>query len=248
MAYLGTVGQKISKEVVLIGDYEFTSYFVSWNPTTAHIYTMKDDEGNILVWKTSSWMHCKTGTRTNHCGESEDVFVAIQKGDRIRVTGTIKELSVYRNEEQTVLQRVKVELLEHHLSKEEVLEQKKQEQLSTIKDGDLVWTMPYKQYKEHYSDCETLAGSYDDHAEEASQRRTFIPATIDVIIREGRLKNSGVRGEHFSGYQLTNQKGQTIVYRAVSDDNALKRAMKEFPDNSWKLTRVFDYRQESFAW
>ena len=46
--------------------------------------------------------------------------------------------------------------------------------------------MKYKAYKEHYSDCETVYDSYDKGNK-----------SIEVIIPEGRMKNSGVRGKKF---------------------------------------------------
>ena len=106
---------------------------------------------------------------------------------------------------------------------------KAQEQINSLKGEDLVWTMPYKQYKEHYSDCETVVGSYDNHEKENMHSRRYYPPTITVIIREGRLKNSGVRGEHYSGYRMENERGEWITYRAVKEENALKRVSKDFP-------------------
>lgn len=240
MAYIGTVGKRIESEVTLIGNYTYTSTYVAWNPVECHIYTMKDSEGNILVWKTSSWMHCKLGEKTNQWGDVEEIFKTVSKGDTIRIKASVKDHSTYKDQEQTVLQRLKVlEIVHHCLTKEEKQELKKKEQLASIQDGDFIWTMPYKQFKEHYSDCETVAGSYNSHSEEEVRCSHFIPATIDVIIRKGRLKNSGVRGQHFSEYQFTNQDGAVIAYKAVNEDNALKRVQKDFPDDTWELTQVF---------
>ena len=101
--------------------------------------------------------------------------------------------------------------------------------------------MPYKQYKEHYSDCETLAGTYKD--KDDMGRRIY--ATITVIIREGRLKNSGTRFQHYSGYQFTNENGKYITYRAVSEENAKKRCEKENPNHTWECTKIYNYRRMS---
>lgn len=105
-------------------------------------------------------------------------------------------------------------------------ERQKKEQAEGIGENDLVWEMPYRQYKSHYSDCETVIGSYNDHG-------GMSPASIKVIIRDGRLKNSGVRGQHFSGYEFfftADGKKARVCYRAVSEDNAVKRLYKEFPN------------------
>lgn len=95
---------------------------------------------------------------------------------------------------------------------------------------DFIWRMPYKQYKEHYSDCETVAGSFE--------RREFRPCTIEIIVREGRLKASGVRGEHYSGYRLENENGEQVVYRAVKEENAIRRAEKEFGGH-WEVYKIY---------
>ena len=85
--------------------------------------------------------------------------------------------------------------------------------------------MPYKQYKEHYSDCETVIDSFETHRDR--------PATIKVIIREGRLKASGVRGQHFYWFVFEITEGDEKFessYYAVSEKNAEKRCIKEFPE------------------
>lgn len=239
MAYVGTIGQKITADVTVIGIYQWMDYSFSYYGSTKFIYTMKDEDGNIFVWKTSSFMSVEVGKDRN----GDSVWHGVQKNDKIQITGTVKDHSIYKDEEQTVLQRVKYKFLEMAITWEEKKAAKQKDQLATLSGGDFVWEMPYKQYKEHYSDCETIYGSYDDHAEEARHTRKHIPATIEVIIREGRLKASGVRGEHFSGYQMENELGQKCTYRAVSEENALKRVQKDFPDHTWKCCHIFHYNR-----
>lgn len=76
--------------------------------------------------------------------------------------------------------------------------------------------MKYKAYKEHYSDCETVYDSYDKGNK-----------SIEVIIPEGRMKNSGVRGKKFYYYtfegveKLTGRHARTTI-KAVSVENARK--------------------------
>lgn len=77
--------------------------------------------------------------------------------------------------------------------------------------------MRYRDYKDHYADCKTVAGSYS-----ASNK------TIEVIVPEGRMKPSGVRGKSFMGYQLwckdeTTGKYYYSCYRATSKENAMKQ-------------------------
>lgn len=76
--------------------------------------------------------------------------------------------------------------------------------------------MKYSQYKKHYADCDTVPGSYDK-----------VLKTIEVIVPEGRMKPSGVRGQSFHGYEMfmSDEAGQVFraCYRAVSEENAMKQ-------------------------
>ena len=91
--------------------------------------------------------------------------------------------------------------------------------------------MPYRQYKQHYADCETVPGSYDK-----------IEKKITVIIPDGRMKPSGVRGERFHDYQLfwTNADGKSgyCIYRAVSKSNAMKRHISWCKENGWTPSEI----------
>lgn len=238
MSHIGVVGEKITIEVTLKKVYNWMDYSFSYYGQNRYIYTMEDSNGNILVWKTSSYMSVSGGKDKN----GDPIYTPVNKDDKISITGMVKAHSNYKGEDQTVLQRVKInEIINHKPSYEEKKKIIQTEQLESLNDGDFIWEMPYKQYKEHYADCEVLFGSFNDHVEEQKHTRVFIPSTIKVIIREGRLKNSGVRGEHFSGYQMENELGQKCTYRAVSEDNALKRVTKDFPDHTWKCCHIFHY-------
>ena len=86
--------------------------------------------------------------------------------------------------------------------------------------------MHYSQYKNHYADCATVPGSYDKTTH-----------TIEVLLPEGRVKPSGVRGKRFHGYQigLTDKDGKHgyCTYRAVSEENAMKRHIEWCNENGW---------------
>lgn len=222
--YIGTVGQKISTEVKLTNVYEYKDYKFSYYGATHFIYTMKDAEDNVLVWKTTSVMGIDRG----------EYFHPINKGDTISIKATVKEHSEYKGTKQTVLTRCKYALVEEAIippTKEELDAKKRKEQLASIKDGDFIWEMQYRQYKEHYSDCETVAGSFecDRHGNK----------TIKVIIRSGRLKNSGVRGERFSRFAFILEDGCGVVYKAVCYENAEKRIKKEYPNMKFKLDEIY---------
>jgi hypothetical protein len=91
--------------------------------------------------------------------------------------------------------------------------------------------MLYKQYKQHYSDCKAMPGTYD------SDNRT-----IDVDVPDGRAKPSGVRGQRFHGYQIEWDDGNKVVhssFRAVCQDNAFKQARREFGEHTYRVRRIF---------
>lgn len=230
-----TAKQKIDTSVTFVGARSYSRpSFSGYGYEVVTINTFRDAEGIELVWKTS------TGTiaieREDERGYCEREYP--NDGAKIQIKGTVKSIGEYKGQPQVELTRVKlVAIVEQAKTKEEIEAERRQKQIDELKDGDLVWEMPYRQYKEHYADCETLAGSY----REPRGTDRFEVATIAVIIRDGRLKNSGVRGEHYSGYEFTNEEGQKAVYRAVSEDNALRRAQKEHPTHTWKCTHVYNY-------
>ena len=80
--------------------------------------------------------------------------------------------------------------------------------------------MAYRNYKKHYSDCETVPGTYDKGTK-----------TIEVIVPDGRMKPSGVRGECFSTYELWYEfpDGRKCFtpYRATCRKNAEKQLRKD---------------------
>lgn len=85
---------------------------------------------------------------------------------------------------------------------------------------DTIYRMAYSQYKKHYSDCETVYGSYSKSSK-----------SIEVKVPAGRMKPSGVRGERFWTYRVktVDNSGNPIelVYRATCAQNALKQHIRE---------------------
>ena len=243
MGYIGTVGERIKVEVTLTGEYEYTTQYM-WQTQYHHIYTMTDEQGNVLVWKTTALMGYEVREKDPRDPSLvNDKWYGIHKGDIIKITATVKDHAEYKGQEQTEVQRLKVnERTFKAKTPAEIAEEKriekearKQEQMDSIKEGDFIWRMPYRQYKEHYSDCETVIDSYNcsNFGRDKS---------IEVIIREGRLKASGVRGKHYSGYCFQNEDGKKITYCAVSEENALRRVQKEFPEHEWECVKIYNYR------
>ena len=241
---------KLETTVTMKGIAKYTvPSFTGYGVQTKYVYTMESEDGTIYVWKTTTYFTIKV--RDDARGWEEDsngrkwAYWEINRGDIIRIKASIKGQSEYNGQPQTELTRVTAierifaaptweELAEERKKAQEEL---KRQQLESIKDGDILWHMPYKQFKERYSDCETLAGSYE--------KKDYTPAEITVIIRAGRLVPSGVRGMHFHGYEyfvIEDGKKYRACYRAVSEDNALRRVNKDYP-KATEITpgKIYDY-------
>ena len=222
MAYVGNIKERMNMVVTLVGEYSYMTTF-GYVEQEHFIYTMKDEQDNVIVWKTTSIIGKDTIDDKGYEG-----WVPVYKGDKIEIKATVKDHSEYKGTPQTIVNRVKVtDILEKAPTKEEREAAKQEEQLATLEGEDFIYTMPYRQYKEHYADCELLAGSWNE------QERT-----VGVIVREGRLKNSGVRGRQFADYLFKNGNRCRCIY-AVSEENAWKRIEKEFgSDEGWCLDRI----------
>lgn len=222
-----SIKKRVSVTVTLTNEYHYVDDTYSYYGTDKYIYTFKDEDDNMLVWKTSTVIGMD---------DDNDFYgwVPVRVGDEIKITATVKEFSEYKGEPQIVINRVKVNaIIKKALTKEEKEKIKKNEQIASLTADDFLWNMEYRRFKSHYSDCETLAGSFEKHDGE--------PATITVIIRKGRLKPSGSRGFHYSGYQLKDEDGMTVIYRAICEENAIKRADKEYPNHNWSCCQIFTY-------
>ena len=216
---------------------------------TVHIFKITGQDGTVYVWKTATGslgmeVEAPWETRDNVFYHDERKHVAIlwdgvDKGDTFTFTASVKGVSEYRGEEQTEIQRVKVVEIIDRPAKRAAEEKaaKKRAQLDSIGENDLVWTMPYRQFKAHYSDCETIIDSYKEYVQEYGHRYEYSPATIKVIIRDGRLKNSGVRGKHFDTYwiefTLNGDHTHCESFRAVCVENAIEQAKKRHPDGTY---------------
>lgn len=88
--HVGTVGQRLTFDVTVehVATFDRPSFSASWLSETVYIVTMRDTVGNALVVKSPS-------------------FYA-PKGEALKIKGTVKEHTAYREEAQTVLFRVAV--------------------------------------------------------------------------------------------------------------------------------------------
>ena len=224
---------RIEARVTLTGDYSFTRRAYSgYRDETVHIYKMTDADGKVYVWQTTGFLKKETIV-----DDDVDTYFP-RKGDVLGIKATVKGETEYKGEPQTEVNRVVVtEIISKYQEVVVEAKAKRQKQSVDLEAGDRIVEMPYRQYKQHYADCETIEGSYDDEF-----------GTIKVIVRAGRMKPSGTRGERFKGYELKNELGHTTTYRAVCEDNALKRANKEHPGHTWECIHIYDYRRVHRVW
>lgn len=82
--YVAAVGEKISVNVTLINKFQ---YITQWGESTLLI--MKDDAGNVIVWKKSGYSDLEIGSK----------FI---------ISGRVKELDEYNGVKQTKLTRCKI--------------------------------------------------------------------------------------------------------------------------------------------
>lgn len=230
-----------------ICSYEAASY-TGWSTETKYIYTMQGSDGTVYAWKhTTSILGYEEeveGGEYHYINKDgkKVIFHRINKDAVIVISATVKGEDEYNGQPQTIVNRVKLhkviangksfeeiqaEKEAEEKRKKEEKERKIQEQLDSLTDGDFIWKkMPYKQFKEHYNDCETVIDSFD---------RQNGKCYIDVIVRDGRLKNSGSRGRRYRYFWLRNNNGQKVAYKAISLENAIRRAQKEYPNTTWEL-------------
>ncbi len=93
--YVGNIGDRLKKVPVT---YVFGTTFNSFYGIVT-LLKFVDGNGNVLIWK------------TNSCPEVLDENgkdVVIDTGDKLYITGTIKEHNEYNDEKQTILTRCKL--------------------------------------------------------------------------------------------------------------------------------------------
>lgn len=89
--WVGEVGEKITRPAIMERHAWFEApSFRGYGTDVITVYTFRDEDGNALVWKTSS-------------GSLE-----FQEGKRVTIRGTVKDHTEYKEEKQTQLIRVKV--------------------------------------------------------------------------------------------------------------------------------------------
>lgn len=217
--YIGTPKEKIIVKATYIKKYSFSNSY-----GTTNIHKFVDEQGNTLVWKTSKFVEWV----------NENAHEFIPEGSFVEIKCTVKDHTEYNNEQQTSIIRCAFKLIKKAKTEQEKIEEKRKAQIADLKSGDQIVTMTYKNYKEHYSDCETVVGSFTEK---------YGKAEISVIVRSGRMVPSGVRGKHFYGFLLQNKiTGMKSCFRAVCEENAFKQAKRQgYNIAEWECVKVYDY-------
>lgn len=97
--WVGEAGERIEREVTYLGygSYERPS-FSGYGFDTVRIYRFADDDGNLLVWKTTAYLEREDG---------DGFAVPIEDGTRLMLRGTVKSHEEYHGVRQTALSRCK---------------------------------------------------------------------------------------------------------------------------------------------
>lgn len=162
------IGNKGIFELRLVNDYvyEAPSFDGYSGFNFAHMYIFEDETGQEFIWKTAnSRFVLEDKDRADFCGYNGLVLIK----------GTIKDITEYQGREQVVLTRCAVgSIIETGMTYAEYEQYKKEQQVKSVTNADKILTVTYAEYKEKYSDYETIINSF---------RRTPEGCFIDIIIR-----------------------------------------------------------------
>lgn len=184
------------------------------------LFIFVDNEGHKYTWKTSS-APCYT-----------DATPGPKEGDTLTCDASVKETTTYKGELQTVLTRCRNFSFVSNECEERAKQKHaaRQQQLDSVHEGDKIVEMPYRQFKAHYADCETVIDSFRYRVAAYDKEE----AVISVIIRKGRLKASGVRGEQYALFTFyNNATAEKKVLKAISETTARRR----LPEGEWELVK-----------
>lgn len=162
---------KITKELILLDEIVYyvdpCSYY---DDGCRRIYRFIDEDKNIYMWRTSNVIGIDYVN-----DKDEEAFQFVEVGDKIILSGTLKEENEYNGVPQIVLTRCKVKdfIESKAITEEKSLEIRRDLQLAKYGGIYEIRTVSYKEYKNNYNKCETLIDSF---------RRTDVGALIDIII------------------------------------------------------------------
>ena len=96
--------KRIDMSLTLVSVYEYeAAKFSYYDSSTGYIYTLRDGDGNCIVWKTKNplamWAEDESG---------REEWLEAEVGDTIEMKATIKEHGEYKGTKQTVVTRPKI--------------------------------------------------------------------------------------------------------------------------------------------
>ena len=165
-------------EVVNIREFIGDSYSY-YDSGLRRLYVFKDeDEQEYIYWTSKNFLvkgHFEDIEKNGNIYNDWIIDSAVNIGGKIVLKGFIKGEKEYNGRHQIQLTRCNVlEVIDEGPSPEERLEMRKSEQKNSISIQDKVIKITYKEYKENYSECETIIDSFE---------RTSNGCFIEVIIR-----------------------------------------------------------------
>lgn len=93
--------KRIDLTLTLVNDYVYEGCSYSYYDSgIRHIYTLRDEDGNCLVWKTQKVI--------DFYDKESDEWIDAEVGDTIEMKATVKEHSEYKGTKQTVITRPKI--------------------------------------------------------------------------------------------------------------------------------------------
>lgn len=108
--FIGNVGDKVTLTVTLVKTFNYEASF-GYHTTNISGYVFKTDDGNTVVYKTSSMLHKGKVYGSDGWIKDEGGWFSYeypQEGERLTIKGTIKEHTEYNNVNQTILTRAKI--------------------------------------------------------------------------------------------------------------------------------------------
>lgn len=98
-SYFGQIGERVTLDLVLVASpsWEQKTY-AGFGTELMHCHILQDAEGNTFTWKTANSINVPLG---------DYQYKVAEPGDKVKLTGTIKEHTEYKGEKQTVLTRCK---------------------------------------------------------------------------------------------------------------------------------------------
>lgn len=96
--------KRLDLSLTLVNEYEYEGYSCSYyDSATSYIYTLRDGEGNCIVWKTKNPLAMWVEDESGH-----EEWVEAEIGDTIEMKATIKQHGEYKGTKQTVITRPKI--------------------------------------------------------------------------------------------------------------------------------------------